>query len=213
MATLDRVSQFVRDALLAGRTRDEIRNALARAGWSPGEINKALDEFADIDFALPVPRPRLHLTARDAFAYAVLFTALAVTASFLVSLVHALLDLWLPDVGDPAYRGRYAITQVRWAIATLVVSVPIYVWTTLWTGRQIAQDAGHRRSLVRKWLTYLALFVSALVIFGDAIYVVYSFLAGEFTLRFLLKAAAVAGVSVAIFTFHLRDVEDVGNEQ
>ena len=58
MATAAPVSQFVRDALMAGRTRPEIRDALGAAGWSNREIDEALGEFFDSDFMPPVPRPR-----------------------------------------------------------------------------------------------------------------------------------------------------------
>ena len=94
----------------------------------------------------------------------------------------------------------------------LVVATPVFVWMTLYTRRQIAEDAGRRRSLVRKWLTYLALFASALVFFGDAVFVIYNFLNGEATLRFLLKALTVACVTGTVFAFYLRDVE-VGSDE
>ncbi len=81
------------------------------------------------------------------------------------------------------------------------------------TRRQIAEDAGRRRSLVRKWLTYVALFVAALVFFGDAVAVIYSFLQGEATLRFLLKALTVACVAGAVFLAYLRDAEADADER
>ena len=42
---------------------------------------------------------------------------------------------------------------------------------------------------------------------------IYSFLSGEATLRFLLKALTVAAVSAAIFVFYLRDIRDDGDER
>ena len=78
---------------------------------------------------------------------------------------------------------------------------------TIFTGRQNAKQVGEKRSLVRRWLTYLALFASALTFFGDITYVLERFLEGEFTLRFLLKALTVGAVSASIFFFYLRDVE------
>lgn len=212
MDPTDPLVQFVRDALFAGKSRAEIRSALRDSGWSPVEIDTALAAFSEIAFALPIPRPRLRLTARDAFVYLLQFTALANSAWYLISLIFSILNLKLPDPADYVYQERYAVDQIRWAIATLIVSVPAFVWMTLLTDRKIAQDAGHQRSLVRKWLTYLALFVSALGFFGDAIFVIYSFLNGEITLRFALKAATVAIVSAAIFFYYLRGLEDFRDE-
>jgi hypothetical protein len=85
-----------------------------------------------------------------------LFTALGISAGHLISLIFSILDLMLPDPADYVYLERYAADRVRWAIAALIVSVPPFVSITLYTNRKIAQDAGHQRSFVRKWLTYLA---------------------------------------------------------
>jgi len=180
---------------------------------TPGEIDGALASFSESDFNPPVPRPRLRLTARDAFVYLSLFTALALSAGYLITLIFAILDFHLPDPAEGAGEARYALDQIRWAIATLLVSVPAFVWMTHYTDRKIAQEAGHQRSLVRKWLTYLALFVSALVFFGDAIYVIYCFLKGEMTLRFILKAMTIAFIAMTIFIFYLRGLEDFRDDR
>lgn len=211
MASSNSLTRFVHDALSAGRARQDIADALAAAGWPESEIERALADYSEIEFNPPVPRPRPQLTARDVFVYALLFTALTSTAVHLVQLIHAILDLWLPDPADNQYFAQRATRNLRWAIAFLVVFTPLFAWMTLFAEREQKRDVGHSRSLVRKWLTYLALFVSALTFCGDFVYVVYHFLAGEMTLRFILKAVAVAGVSGAIFFFYLRDVEVRGN--
>jgi hypothetical protein len=209
----DRLVQFVREALSAGRARDDISVVLTSAGWSKHEIAQALGGFADTGFTPPVPRPRIHLTARDTFVYLLLFASLAFVASYLVMLVHAIIDLALPDPADGEWRVRSATDHIQWSIAILAVATPVFVWMTVFTRRQISEDAGRRRSPVRKWLTYMALFVTALVLCSVAVYVIYSFLSGEATLRFLLKALTVAAVSAAIFVFYLRDIRDDGDER
>lgn len=212
MASKDSVSQFVRDALLAGQSRENIRNALIQAGWSDRDVSDALAEFSEVEFTPPVPRPRPQPTARDVFVYAILFTALALTATYLVNLVLSILNLRMPDSADHQYLERRSIYMMRWSIAILIVSTPVYLWMSFYTRRRIVKGEGLHRSLVRKWLTYIALFVAALAFFGDATYVIYEFLKGEVTLRFLLKAATVALVSLAIFSFYLRDVEYLKGE-
>jgi nitric oxide reductase large subunit len=206
MASADSINQFVNEALKTGRSRTEIQSALTSAGWSAREIDDALSAYADTDFTPPVPRPRNQLTARDAFIYLLLFTSLGFAASFLVSLLQAIVDTLMYEAGENASDSA---DQIRFAIAVLVVSGPLYIWMTILTRRQIAGDAGRERSLVRKWLTYLSLFVTALFFLGDAIFVVYNFLDGDITLRFFMKALIVAVVSGAIFLFYLRDVEEM----
>ena len=213
LAANDSLTQFVRDALSSGRSRQEIRFALVDAGWSEREITASLAAFAATDFTPPVPRPRAQLTARDAFVYLLLFTSMAFVAAYLVSLIHSILDLSLPDPGDGEWVEKNAINGVRWSIATLLVACPVFVWMTHYTSRQISEDAGRRRSLVRKWLTYAALFVAALVFFGDAVVVVYSFLMGEVTLRFILKGLTVACVAGTVFSYYLHDIEAAADEK
>lgn len=213
MAVNSTLVQFVHDALSAGRSRDDIRSALIDAGWSQPEIAGSLSAFAATDFTPPVPRPRPHLTARDTFIHLILFSSLGFVAFNLVSLVHGILDLALPDPTASGWEESYAKDSIRWSIAALVVSTPVYVWMSFVVHRQIRKDSGHRRSSARKWLTYMALFVAALVFLGDITYVIYSFLTGEATLRFLLKAAVVACVSGAVFWFYLRDIEEQADER
>jgi hypothetical protein len=202
----DLMAGFVREALVAGRSRDETRAALRAAGWSEREVARALGAWADTTFLPPVPRPQPHVTARDAFVYLVLFAALGATAFSLVELVNALIDLNLGDPTEP-YMRDYARSEIRWSIATLVVWAPVLVWLTQRTGRQIAQDPGRARAPVRQWLTYLALFVAALVFLGDMVYLLWRYLEGEAPLAFVLKSLTVAVVSGVVFLYYLRDAE------
>ena len=207
MQTKDPLGRFVRDALLANRSRAEISKALEDAGWLASEINAALGQYANVDFAPPVPVPRPQLTARDVFIYAVLFTALTYTAINLITLVHAILDIRMPDPTDLPYVEQRATGRMRWAIATLIVSAPVFLWMSYYVRARVEEDARSRQSPVRKYLTYIALFVAAMTFLGDAVFLIYGFLEGTATLRFVLKAATVGVVTLAIFVFYLRDVE------
>ena len=71
---------FVRESLAQGLERSAIREVLLRAGWREDELTTALSAYAEIDFPVPVPRPKPYLQAREAFLYLVSFIALYVTA-------------------------------------------------------------------------------------------------------------------------------------
>lgn len=208
VAKADVIREFVHEALLAGRSRHEIYEALSAAGWTKNEIARGLSAFVDQPFNPPIPRPQIQLTARETFLYSLLFTALAFTAGHFVSLVHAILDIWLPDPSANNYVQIAAFRSVRWSIASLVVFAPLFVWMTFLTERRIAADASFRKSPVRKWTLYIALFFSALTLLGDAVYAIYNFLEGDLTLRFALKSLTVAGVAGAVFAFYLKDTGD-----
>lgn len=212
MAASTDLTEFVRDALIAGRSREEIAAALRDAGWSQGEIDAGLGAFADHPFLPPVPRPRRSLASRDAFLYALMFLTLGLTAGHLISLVFAVIDIWVPDIGTSSYRILAAEGQIRWAFAVLVLATPLYLWLMRLSDQQNAGEAGAervpgRRSALRRWLTYLALLVSAVTLLGDAAFVIYRLLAGDATAVFLLKSLTVGIVAAGIFAFYLRDAE------
>jgi len=202
MAISNELLGFVRDALGRGLSRLQIEDALKQAGWDPAQIKGALAEFADIDFPIPVPRPRPYLSAREAFLYLVLFSTLYVSAYNLGTLLFQFINRAFPDPAAGAWN-EYSDTAVRWSVSSLIVAFPVYLYVSLLISRAIRQDPGKRASNIRRWLTYLTLFVAAAVLIGDFTTLVYNFLGGELTTRFVLKVATVGCIAGAIFGYYL----------
>ncbi|HCQ58216.1 MAG TPA: hypothetical protein DIU10_10005 [Sulfitobacter sp.] len=193
------LAQFVRDALSAGESRVEIAAVLGQAGWSAQEISAALEGWADVPFAPPVPRPRPVVTARDFFVYALMFGALLFGAGYLVGLLHALIDHFISSEDSGAtYR-------IRWAMAVLIVTLPLYLWLATRENRRLAADPALARSAIRSWMTYVTLLFAAAVLLGDLVAVIYAFLSGDLTVQFALKALVVAGIAGGIFGYYRRD--------
>ena len=69
MAIQDDLVRFIRKGLEQGHSRSELKQILSQAGWDLEQIQDALAEFAELDFPLPVPRPRPYLSAKEAFLY------------------------------------------------------------------------------------------------------------------------------------------------
>src|SRR5262245_63603500 len=88
----DELAAFVRESLLRGVPRAQVEGVLAQAGWRPEQVRRALGTYADVAFPVPVPRPRPYLSARDAFLYLVLFTALYITAFNLGALLFTFIE-------------------------------------------------------------------------------------------------------------------------
>lgn len=199
---------FVRRALEKGLPRDQVAEALRRAGWSEPDIRAALSAFAEVDFPVPVPRPRPYLSAQEVFTYALLFTALYVSAFNLVALLFHFIDLAVvdPQLGDGPPRGMRAYEAMRGNIAALIVAFPLFFFLFRVIERGLATDPTKRESKPRKWLTYLTLFVAAAVLIGDLSGLVYRLLGGDLTIRFLLKVAAVGLVAGGVFGYFLTDV-------
>lgn len=202
------LERFVHDALAAGASRQEVEAALVSAGWAPAQIRRPLSAWADLPFAVPVPRPRPYLSARDAFQYLVLFTTLYLSAWHLGSLLFDLIEIWLPDAADPDYRVQGLARSMRWSVATLLVAFPVFAFSAHRLGREVTRDPSRRLSAVRRWLTYLTLFLAATALVCDLITLVYNVLGGELSLRFVLKVLVAGVISGAIFAWYLSDLRN-----
>lgn len=209
MRPSDELAGFVREALVAGRSRDEIRTALTEAGWAENEVRDALGAWVDGGFTPPVPRPRPYLSAREAFTYGLMFAALAMTTFFLVELGHEIVDLLLPD--EPRATRSFNYGDIRWAISVLVVFAPTFLWLNARAQREARADPGKRRSGVRKWIGYVTLFLAVLALLGDLLAAIYAFLSGDLTLAFALKALVVAAVAGAVFLYYRTEMAEIGD--
>jgi hypothetical protein len=206
MARNDDLTNFVRDALSRGESRERIREVLLEAGWSADEVRSTLLSFADLSFPIAVPRPRPSTSAREAFEYLVLFGTLYFAAFSLGRLLFQFINLAFPDPLWQPWQSQGIRTAIRLSIASLVVSTPVFLWTAWSNSRAVAGSPLKRASPVRRWLTYLTLAVAAGLLIGDATGLVYGFLGGEATPRFLLKSATVGAIAGAAFVYYLSDL-------
>jgi hypothetical protein len=195
----------VKSALGRGVPRADIETVLRQAGWMTHQIRSALAGFADADFPIPVPRPRPYLDAREAFLYLVLFSTLYVSAYHLGSLLFDIINTAFPD---PAAAGPapYVRQSMRWSISSLIVAFPVFVYMSWLVSRDLAADPNKRHSKVRRWLTYLTLFMASSVLIGDVTSLIYSLLGGELTTRFVLKVLVVAFIAGTVFWYYLSDI-------
>ena len=200
------LESFVRDALMRGHSRQQVSTALLAAGWSEQQINGVLDGWAEVDFALPVPRPRASLSAREAFAYLVLFSTLYFFAWNLGSLLFQLIEYLLPDPADADWQRLRLDGGIRWAISALVIAFPVFAFVARRVSLDVDRHPIKRLSPVRRWLTYLTLFVAAIVLIGDMTALVYNLLGGDLSLRFVLKVAVVAAIAGTVFGYYLWDL-------
>ena len=207
MATsTDELQRFVREALAQGQGRDAIAAALAQAGWPPEQVEPALAAYADTPFPVPVPRPRPYLSPREAFLYLLMFATLYLSAWHLGSLVFDLINRALPDPADGAYAAAAFDHSMRWSVATLVVAFPVFLLVARVLSRELAATPAKRLSAVRRWLTYLTLFLAAVALVGDLIALVYRLLGGELSLRFVLKVLVVGVIAGGVFGYYLGEL-------
>jgi cytochrome bd-type quinol oxidase subunit 2 len=201
---------FVQKSLEKGCSRAQIEEVLSDAGWRRSEISHALSAFAETSFPVAVPRPRTSLTARDAFLYLVLFAALYCLVWQISSLLFLFVDRSFVDK-NAAQQAREFQSSLRWHMATLAVNVPVFVMAFFTASRRLALDPAARESGPRKWLTYISLFVAVMVISGVLVGLLYWFLSGDLSTRFILKSLIVLGLTGGVGAYLYADIR--GSEQ
>ncbi len=135
---------------------------------------------------------------KDVFLHLFSIVALYISAGAFVSLIFDYINIYLPDALN-TYEAQAAYGSIRFAIASLVVVFPAYIYSSLLLERGYVANPAMREIKTRKWLIYFTLFLAAVIIAGDVVSLVYSLLNGDLTTRFALKAVTVFLVSGAVF--------------
>ncbi len=131
--------------------------------------------------------------------------SLYLSLSFLLVLLFALINLLFPDATDTIWQVESASSNVRIGIAMTIVFFPAYLILTRAVNQARRQDTGGSYLGLTKWLIYLSLLIGGIVLLSDLVVVIMTFLEGEITQRFVLKALSVFVVVGAAFFYYLRD--------
>lgn len=199
MKPKESLTNFVQDGLRAGHSAEELRSALARAGWPGADIDAAMAVWAEDGLRLPVPRPRPSVSGRELVLFGLFAITLVVVIWHLVQLSFGLIDIWLADPGRSG--DGWARRSIRWSMATLVVVLPLFAWLTWRVEGPARQEAGPRRAPLQIRFAAVAVLLSILILIGNAVAVVYAGLSGDLTGQFLAKAAVVAVVAGLLITW------------
>ncbi|MBX4209511.1 hypothetical protein KW799_02380 [Candidatus Parcubacteria bacterium] len=147
-------------------------------------------------------------TAKDFFLYLAGFAGLYVSAISLISLLFAIVNRVLPDALNSYYYATdFYSGPIRLAIASLLIVFPIYLFIAAHIDRYVRANPEKKDLAVRKWLTYLTLFVTGVAVVTDLVVLVNTFLGGEITSRFVWKVLSVLIVAGAVFGYYLYDLK------
>lgn len=144
-------------------------------------------------------------TPKDVFMHLLSIVALYISAINFIVLIFQYINLSFPDPLEGFYYGGVAGT-IRWAMASLIIVYPVYLLATKLLNREYREEPEKRELKIRKWLVYFTLFAAAVTIIGDLVTLVYNFLGGELTARFILKILVVLAVSGTVFAYYLKDL-------
>ncbi len=108
---------------------------------------------------------------------------------------------------DPLTYSFFSIIEnIRWATSALIVVFPVFMFTSWLIAKEAAQEPEKRELRVRKWLVNFTLFIAAITAIVDFITIIYSYLGGDLTIQFFLKALTILIVASAVFAYYLWDL-------
>jgi uncharacterized membrane protein YidH (DUF202 family) len=91
-------------------------------------------------------------------------------------------------------------------IASSIIVLPVFLIIICTLHNQYKKEELSHTSGIHKWLTYLMLLVSALVIIGSLVALLVNFLNGEYTANIILKILVVLLIALGIFGFYGYDL-------
>lgn len=156
--------------------------------------------------------PRRNLP-RDVFLHLFAIVALYWVAISFITLCWQYINYFFPDVLTLRYEEQPYIWPIRFSVASLIIIFPLFLFASWYLNKIYDREAAVRESKIRKWLIYLTLFVAALIIVGDLVSVIFNFLGGDVTVKFILKALSVLVVASAVFGYYLDDVRRIRASQ
>ena len=209
MAINEELTRFVRESLARGISRTEIQDVLSRSGWNEAQVNAALSEFSEIEFAIPIPKPKPYISARDTFLYLVLFSTLYSCIFNFGSFVFEIINHFVPETEFHIATKQSFAESIRWSVSSLTIALPIFLLVSRHLNRETKNNPYVQHSKVRKWLTYITLYLASGTLMCDLTVIVFNFLGGGSKLRFLFKAVIIAIIAVIVFTHYLREMRKI----
>lgn len=192
------LGEFITAAIGKGASDEFLATFLTRRGWPAEDVYTAIGNYWAVATGVTVPvRRGAGESSRDAFLYLLSFATLATWTTALGSMMFHFIDLWFVD---PLAR-MAGYESVTWQMASIAVAFPIYMMVMRSILRE-AKDTERLQSGVRRWLTYIALLITAVAMICDLIASLNAFLEGELTSRFVLKAGTVMIICGAIFAWY-----------
>jgi hypothetical protein len=166
----------------------------------------ALTVSARFIYLLAVPHTNIqsHMKSKalDLFLYVGIAISLIVSVTNLLQIIFAAIDRKFIDILSATQYVDSTQSDVRFAIASLVVMFPIYVGLSWYVSNDIKKYLFKQDITVRKVMIYCTLFVAVLTLIGTLVSAIYTYLGGEISIRFLLKASSVFIVALGLFGYY-----------
>lgn len=134
-----------------------------------------------------------------------LITLITSVVSFL-NLTFSTLENKFPDVLNSSYQygySDYTYEGIRTALAVLVIFFPVFLIVSYFWDKHIKGILGSVDEIIKKWLLYVVLFLSSIVIMVDLVALIRYFISGEITTRFILKVLVTLTTALVVGLYYI----------
>lgn len=145
-------------------------------------------------------------SAKFAFFYMLSLVALIFMALSTGMIIFQIINKTIVDIAL-SFPGGFDSGAMKFAIAAVIITTPIYYLMMWQINKNLISGELNKDAGVRKWLTYLILFITSVVMIGWLIATILSFLDGELTTKFILKAITAIVISASIFSYYFYDIK------
>lgn len=135
----------------------------------------------------------------------VLITLITSVVSFL-NLIFETLDKRFPDVLNASYQyGYYTYDYegIRSALATLIIFFPVFLVVSYFWKKFSEREMSHVDGLIKKWVIYIILSLSSVLLMIDLVFLIRYFISGEITARFIWKVVAVLVTGLLVGKYYI----------
>ena len=144
------------------------------------------------------------------------FLSLGVLASLITTVVSFLnlafqtLNKNFPDALNATYTYGYSSWSydgIRASLATLIIFFPAFLILSYFWKKASSGSLGKIDEVIRKWMIYLILFLSSVVVLVDLVTLVRYFVSGEITERFIYKVVITLVVAVFVGAYYVFELQ------
>jgi len=150
-------------------------------------------------------------SAKITFFYLLSLFGLAFAAISSGMILFQVINKLIPDALN--YSGRFSPEALRFAISAVIVATPVYYWMTSLIQKSLQKEELDKDSQLRKWMTYIIIFVSAVVIIVSLITLINNYLGGDLTSKIALKVLTTIVISGIVLSYYLYNIKRINFEK
>jgi hypothetical protein len=198
----NRLKQFVEAAAAKGTAITKIKKALSKAGWKKNEIDHVTSNYM-VDKSVPVPVPKKDTSMSISVLLFFMFNfALLIFAYYFSEVIFEYINYYLPLAMTEARDKRLDVIM---PISVMIVALPLaHIFYRNYEAKKDQEGASPTSAKI----SYILIFISALMIAGTLSFSIYRFLEGDISIRFILKSAYLIILAIAFLMYFKHLIHD-----